>query len=245
MKNNTKKNITIIILMLLLILIIFGFVFYNKKETSVSPENSNVEQKSYKFNGLFKNNNKALLLYEEDNNIYYVGFFDYPNVYTMGVLKKNNNVAFGKINITLKDNTINIQNDSILEGIYSKEKEITFEELWNLGYGDTKLFDSKYNGKYQDENGIIMIYQVDDKTARVLIDYENEKVSYKFPINEFGSLAYFNGEKKYDISYLDSSDTIIFSRKANDSEAKDDFHLINKVSNISMKDVINSNVSFK
>ena len=245
MENNKKKNhfssIMIIILISILLLIIVGFVYYNNNSKEKENGINNIT-----FNGIYKNNNMAIWLYEDDNNVYYLSSLDYPMIYTRGKLKKENNKALGNLNITIYENSITVQNSNVLNGTYNKNKEITFEEFWNSGYGDTSLFNTKYNGKYESGINSVSIYQDSETEARVIINTSKEKVSYQFSISEHGSLMYFTNEYKWYVTYnKDDKNKVIIRKEKIGSNEEVYSYLLTKVSNINMKDVINSEVDIK
>ena len=239
-QNNKKKTILpIIVSILIIFIILIALIFFLSRNTSKTNEID--KTKTYEFNGLYKNDNKAILLYEEDDNVYYVTFIEYPNVYNYGKLTKENNKAVGNINIIENDNSIEVNDSTMLKGKYSKDKGVSFEEFWTIGFGDTNLFNSKYNETYENDDITVIVFQTKENVARVLIIKDKEIFSSNFSITDSGSLLYVDNKFKYDISYSSDkkTDRIAITKKNLDSNKEEYDYLLNKISDVTMKDFIN------
>ena len=189
------KNKVYILLFAGVIMIIAGVVYalINKPTT---PEPT-------VFTGKYFNDNKSIYIYEiDDSNLYFVIKDD-----VMGKATINNNEANGMVfdknyKFTLNGNQLTVNtNDSNIDGVYTKDGEITIEELYK--FGDDELLKFVSNSKYSNEKITIIMYRINKNTVVTLIDSNSEKVLRKFTNNDYGVLESIDNDDKYKISLSD------------------------------------------
>ncbi len=165
------------------------------------------------FTGKYFNDNKSIYIYEiDDSNLYFVIKDD-----VMGKATINNNEANGMVfdknyKFTLNGNQLTVNtNDSNIDGVYTKDGEVTIEELYK--FGDDELLKFVSNSKYSNEKITIIMYRINKNTVVTLIDSNSEKVLRKFTNNDYGVLESIDNDDKYKISLSDGG--LLYTKEGN------------------------------
>lgn len=193
-----KKN-KIVIAIIGVVLIIIGLVFMligsgsngGKESQPTSTNTSNSENNNENgnetedddgeivFSGKYLSSSKELLLYQVND---YELYFVIDNV--KGRARVINNEAEGTKNgitylfvvrgkkITLK---ISDQEESI---VFERISDLTFEEFYNTTYGNIEIFNSTYNGAYENDDMRITIYQADENEVYAFINNLHGKKAF-------------------------------------------------------------------
>ncbi len=233
-----KSIIVILISAVLLITGIVLLLFNNKKE-------------KIEYIGIYKKDDVVINVYQyTDEKIYFTGS---NKLYGLAYIEDG--VATGEVaqytyKFTKEDDNIKLEsnNENIPSGVYIKEEgseeKVTINYIFDSWYGDSKIFDSKYNGLYQNDNGTIMMYPIADKQVMVIITTKNGDLKNSFIESADNYLVKSFKEMSYGIIVKD--DEIEFVTM-NESEVQpDDVYngIYKKVRKLEMEDVINNEILY-
>ena len=217
MKKN-KKNNKSILKILLIIIVCIGIVFGLSKIYNKTTNKDNL-----KYRSLYKadDSNFEISLYQIDEKTI---LYAIPNI-TNGKAIIDNNVITSNTELGHHlfefngDNLLILTEDILLKGSYTKVKDITFDEFFELNYGSNKYFDSKYNGMYTDGNMVLKMYQSQEKEVIGFFnELDGEKAALLFSINEEGSIASKYNNKTYMISLADEKNLVLITYDSNNPE---------------------------
>ncbi len=226
-----KKNTGIIVAVVVLVLLVVGGVLlvtqtdiFKKDEETKTEEKKDKKDKdekkdekkeenpkdtSYsKYNGVYANGDKELKLFYDGERFRYIIAESTSGYLELKEDKWISDMFGGKVIVTINDDTAEYVDEAEPEnnGTYKKVREYTLEDYFNNGRGNTKYFDTKFNGHYKTDTAEMYTYQLDEEKVRVIIITEKSNLDIEFDIKEDGSL--------YD-SFFDDIYVITFDAEGN------------------------------
>ena len=227
------KKTTYILLFVGIIILAIGVIY------QLMFSNSQIIEE---FTGKYSYDNNSIYIYQIDKNELY--FIINTDIYGKSII--NNKEASGTINninykFTIdKDKLLLESTNSSINGSYKKESIITLEEFYNYKYGEYKLLDSKYNGKYSNENMKLTMYQSNDDEVVVFINKNNEKLILKCTIDLGVFLNSSQGDDNYIISTNDTG--ILLTKEGSQEFYHENLSFENKITS---KDVFDLFVEYQ
>ena len=160
-----KKRIFVIVLCGLLIFGLMGCK--NKDNKNNNQDNQDSEVTIESFNGKYKNGNYVMsIMAVDDDKLEYVvadekGRRRYGTfMYEKGIASYDENKE--NIKVTKNGDDVNVEIDAkdlFPGGKYKKTSNYTFDEYFNENYGLETYFNNNYNGKFENKDGYIYMYQ--------------------------------------------------------------------------------------
>ncbi len=245
-----NKKVKYLFIIIGIILLLFGIIFILKNNNKEQNKNTNEEinEKIYPFNGVFKNENKVIYMYQCDENNAFVSSKDGNIKMRLMIDAKAENIAKGYLdidecNFEINDEILKIEtnNDRLQNGDYKKESSISAEEFFEVLIGKTDYFnEKKYNGLYKLENSNLYMFQYSNDEVYVIIDSDKGSYMNKAYISDENNLFMGDFSSNYQIVLDKDSLTFIIVSKNEMSTSSDDIFdgLYTKVKEITPLDVI-------
>ena len=171
-----------------------------------------------KYNGIYKLNNCEFRVLHIDDNISY-------RIYIGNELRGNgsssledNKLDSDDFKFEFKDSSLVLKSkvDDIPSGEYKKDSGYSTDEIYADYVGEVSLFDSNYNGKYENEK--ITIYSIQSQEDEVKVSYTTEEESVGMYLEkkdkDYFATDFF--DKKYEVKYND--DTLSFTTISEDEK---------------------------
>lgn len=194
-------RVFIISLIMIIELIWFTGCETSKKEISASS-----------FNGVYEYNQTKLYItaIDKDSLEYYFTNDnkekEYGTLYYYNETIKNRDFdEYIQISLDNDNLVVDTTNGNILKsGTYKKIKEYSLDEFFEETYGYDKYYNSKYIGKFTNENGVVYIYQPDEKYVRLFSDIDNSITYWELNIDDDGYLYSDDFETEFTIKINDN-----------------------------------------
>ena len=202
--------------------------------------NDNSYTGSYVYNGMM------IYVYQNTKDVIYFTFN--PYIYGKAVLNNNKYTGFrsisnDKINysFSLSDNILTIESDNALlpKGEYEKSGNVTINKLFNVAFGESARFDSKYNGKYVKKNISMYIYEAYEDKVHVIVNSDSVTLNATFDIQSDSSILVSE----------DNMNKIIFRDNTITFETNDPFYSnlvgdYKKEKKVTMQDIIENDIFY-
>lgn len=231
------------------VLILTGiFLNNNSQQKPKSPSNKIVK---YPYNGIYVYNDVSIYVYQEDDETVYFG----RNKNTRCRARVENELARGICNggnesdeytLTIIDNMLEIEsnNSRILSGLYTKVSDIKLEEYFEVTYGNTSSFQSKYNGIYRLDDKEIVLYRVYEDSVKLIASSSSSTLVITLNIMEDDTLSVTMEDKTITIK-LDDRGNLIFNTKGiNEGTTKQFDGEYNKIKFITFSDILKNDIYY-
>lgn len=219
--SDKKRLVVFLITIVLIAALSFGLCYAYEKgwfgkngNTPVEPSN-NVEEKVYKFSGVYKNNNNIVItLYELENKTVHFTINKEDELSASnseGDAKISGDTAKGDIfnhyTFVVKENGIEFttSDENYDSGLYTKTGEYTKNEYYRDKYGDASLINSEYNGQYELDGATIYMYQSEKDKVRVVAEKGLSSSDLPYDINDDKTLHATIFDDEYTIKLEENS----------------------------------------
>ena len=153
-----KKNFKILMIVVLLLMALTGCES-NNQGTKLDGINA--------YNGVYKNEKTTLYVIATDKDELEYYFLDSNDDKNYGSLKYKGGKAIYEfideiIKLTLDNDTLLVETENVEDipnGTYNRVSNYTIDQYYEDCYGFSKYIDSKYSGKYTNNDGKVYMYQ--------------------------------------------------------------------------------------
>ncbi len=249
MKNNKNiKKIYVVFFIIGALFFCFGvFLSINKGENK--RNNSKKDAETFNINGLYKQNDIKIYLYEINDSIM-IHIYNDVDISIRKIKRIHDNIIElneEKITIELKNNSIQVSSENEkINGNYTKDEKYTLDDYYNEFFcNDESLNNSSniYNVHYTKDNYDLYMYQENKEKVHVKIAINNgNKIDYyesKYTIKDKNTLVNETSINTFKITIENDSLTILGLEKLFTEEKYANMNgKYTKVKNLSKEEII-------